>query len=108
MTAVHQRWMFCLLGRLDDNLVGEDISTLRILARACIRLIVTRIQQSSSTGSVQEHTRTLSAGLESDALTSGVPEGSGSGGYWMVIVAIVGVWGQFDIWEEAKQSMSLV
>jgi hypothetical protein len=108
MTAVHQRWMFCLLGRLDDNLVGEDISTLRILARACIRLVVNQIQQSSPTRSVKNHARTLSAGLESDALTSEVPECSGSGGYWMVIAAIVGVWGQFDIWEEAKQSMSLV
>jgi hypothetical protein len=102
--------MFCLLGRLDDNLVGEDISTLRILARACIRLIVAQLQvhpQPSSTGPMQEYAHTLSADLESEALKE-APEGSGSGGYWMVIAAIVGVWGQFDIWEEAKQSMPLV
>lgn len=82
--SVHQHWMFALLGLLDPDLVGGDISTLRVLARAAIRLVqlVT-----------DEH--------KEEKVAPGTIAGC-----WMVVAAIVGVWGQRDIWDEAREALS--
>ena len=34
---VHARWLFGLLACLDDDVSGEDMASLRVLARACIK-----------------------------------------------------------------------
>lgn len=104
LTPVHQRWMFCLLGVLDDNLIGDDISTLRILARACLRLIVAYSTSTTTEGSAKDPNDPLPLPDPEAKHPSGWAEGVG--GYWMVIAAIVGVWGQLDLWDEARRSLS--
>jgi hypothetical protein len=61
--------------RLDDHLIADHISELRVLARACISCVKYKVDSGSE---------------ESMA------------GYWMVVVAIAYFWGQKDIWEEAR------
>lgn len=75
----HQRWLFWLLVRLDRHLVSESISDLRELARACISL----------------------------AKASSGQSGEPMVGYWMAVSAITGVWGQKDIWEEARAAFAV-
>ncbi|UZJ52603.1 hypothetical protein CBS101457_001923 [Exobasidium rhododendri] len=83
----HSRWLFSLLAHLDDQLVGDDINVLRILARACLACIV----QSRFTKSVGEQE-------EGDTLRHEL-------GAWMIICAIAGVWGQHDLWEESRHDL---
>lgn len=89
--AIHYRWMFALLGLLDTELVGSDISTLRVLARAAIRLVqvLSTIEGTNGVDRVEGRTPSTVAGC------------------WMVVGAIVGVWGQRDIWDEARDALSL-
>lgn len=61
--------------RLDDHLVGDHVSELRVLARACISYVKHKVNPGSE-----------------DLMA----------GYWMVVVAIAYFWGQKDIWEEAR------
>jgi len=75
LQPVHERWLFALLMRLDDHLIADHISELRVLARACISHVKHQVDSGSE---------------ESMA------------GYWMVVVAIAYFWGQKDIWEEAR------
>jgi len=78
---VHQRWIFALLGRLPgpEELVGNDISTLRNLGRASVEFI--------------KHD--MDSDNEED-----------SAGYWMILAAIAERWGQRDLWEEARSTLS--
>jgi len=71
---VHARWLFGLLACLDDDVSGEDMASLRVLARACIKCLVRARQQST------QH----------------------EGGAWMILVVLAGVCGQRDLWDEAQ------
>lgn len=83
LEPIHQRWLFWLLIRLDNQLLGDDISDLRVLARACIAYIKSSAE-AGMTGTAE--------GCDSESLV----------GYWMVVAAVAGVWGQKDIWDEAR------
>jgi hypothetical protein len=82
----HSRWLFALLVHLDDQLVGDDISVLRILARACIACIVQSRVQSTN---IREREELLQEEL----------------GAWMVICAIAGIWAQHDLWQDGQDSL---
>jgi len=71
---VHARWLFGLLACLDDDVSGEDMASLRVLARACIKCLVRARQQST------QH----------------------EGGAWMILAVLAGVCGQRDLWDEAQ------
>lgn len=67
--------------------MGDDISVLRILARACIACIAqSRIQASS------KHRE------RDDILQDEM-------GAWMVICAIAGVWAQHDLWQDGIDTL---
>lgn len=83
------RWIFALLTRLDQELTSEQISTLRILARGCLSLLV---------GSLKAKKRFEPP---EDPLIE-----AGRASCWMVILAIVSVWGQRDLWEEAESAVA--
>lgn len=80
----HSRWLFALLAHLDGQLVGDDISVLRVLARASLACII----QSKRTQLPLEQ-------QAEDSLQNEL-------GAWMIICAIVGIWGQHDLWEEGE------
>jgi len=75
LQPIHERWLFALLMRLDDHLVGDHVSELRVLARACISYVKYKTDSGSE-----------------DSMA----------GYWIVIAAIAHFWGQKDIWDEAR------
>lgn len=86
-TAVNveqSRWIFALLAHIDERLVGDDISTLRSLARSCIMRIAALRQSTTS--------QPFSFGSESGA--------------WILICAIAGTWAQHDLWSEASAMLS--
>lgn len=78
---VHARWLFGILACVDRRLSSEDIATLRTLARACTKCII-RVRQSYD-----------DALLEYEA------------GAWMLIIGIIGVWGQLDLWHEIRDKL---
>lgn len=81
------KWIFCLLARLDEGLSGEQISTLRELARACVSLLLESLKG----------TRFESSSVE---------RLNGRDSCWMVIAAVARGWGQRDLWEDAVQSLN--
>lgn len=90
ITNAHGRWMFTLLSRVDDWISGDETSMLRTLARGCMELIVER----------RKHPVAKEASQESPM----IDETS----CWMVITAIIGVWGQTDLWMDAESMLSKV
>ena len=107
--GIHQRWMFALLGMLDTELVGNDISTLRELARAAIRLaqVLTKREghpmvppgESVGDGTASEEEAPASAAGDGGTQTT-------VASCWMIVGAIAGVWCQWDIWDEAREALS--
>lgn len=75
--AFSAQWLFALLAYLDERLVGDDISRLRTVARAC--LFALRKHRSLPV----EHN------IESEL------------GYWMIVCIVAGVWAQHDLWDDA-------
>lgn len=81
---VHARWLFALLAHIDRRLSSDEIATLRVLARACIRSI-DRLRSARATSLYESD----------DCLVR-------EGGAWMIVSIVVGVWAQLDLWDEAK------
>ncbi|TFY69407.1 hypothetical protein EVJ58_g419 [Rhodofomes roseus] len=86
VTEAHSRWMFTLLSRVEDYVSADETSLLRSLARACISLI--------------EETRREIAGSSGD--TSPVESSPLEPTCWMIITAVVSIWGQKDLWMDAE------
>lgn len=91
ITETHARWMFALLSRVDDYLSADETSTLRSLARGCIGLVKDRLERRSSPD----------AGAE-DTQNAAIAEAS----CWMVVAAVVGLWGQHDLWQDAESMLA--
>ncbi|KAG8847355.1 hypothetical protein FRB91_011869 [Serendipita sp. 411] len=96
---VHQQWMFTLLGVLEDSRVSHDISSLRTLARACLRLVC--VARRLKMGEWVEWV------LQEGNAETGSTMSIRMGGFWMVIAAVVGIWGQHDLWDEARVQMRM-
>ena len=94
--------MFTLLGMLDDNLTSYDISTLRSLARSCLRLIKVMSDAQRELTSTGDPTNVT---VSTDS-SSGSSQERAFGGYWIVFAAIANVWGQTDLWDEARQEFA--
>lgn len=80
--AFHSQWLFALLAHLDERLVGDDVSILRQLARSCLhRIVRSRVNRLPS--------ETVLIDMQTER------------GCWMIICVIAGVWGQYDLLEDA-------
>ncbi|KAL4400326.1 SMN complex protein [Malassezia pachydermatis] len=90
MHEVHAQWLFALLARIDQHLISDDIATLRVLARACMKNIV--------------RTRTASH-MHVPASDGALSAESGA---WMILVLLAGVWGQWDLWDETQARLQCV
>lgn len=94
ITETHGRWMFALLSRVDDYLTADEMSTLRSLARGCMGLIKDKLQR---------HTSQPAPGVESEDIADAtIAETS----CWLVIAAVVGLWGQRDLWQDAESMLA--
>ncbi|KAJ7068476.1 hypothetical protein C8F01DRAFT_979630 [Mycena amicta] len=83
VTKTHARWVFGLLSRLDEQLSSDEMHLLRNLARAYI-------------GVLKDSTRSGTAG-EDDEMDTGC--------CWLIIATVVGVWGQRDLWTDARDKI---
>ena len=90
ITETHARWMFALLSRVDDYLTADEMSTLRSLARGCMGLIKDILQRRPG----------AAPGVELDVNV--IAETS----CWLVIAAVVGHWGQRDLWQDAESMLA--
>ncbi|TFK55439.1 hypothetical protein OE88DRAFT_619696 [Heliocybe sulcata] len=88
LTDVHARWIFALLSRVDDYVGADDMSIIRNLARACIGLLKEQMWK-----------KTLLAQAGADLIAEDVMSERSC---WMVIAAVVDVWAQRDLWQDAE------
>ncbi|PWN33716.1 uncharacterized protein FA14DRAFT_190843 [Meira miltonrushii] len=84
--SFHSQWLFALLAHLDERLVGDDISILRQLARSCI----CRIAHSRSQRKTKDE---------------GLIDMENEQGCWIIICVIAGVWGQYDLLDDARTAL---
>ncbi|EMD40899.1 hypothetical protein CERSUDRAFT_149434 [Gelatoporia subvermispora B] len=89
LTLTHARWIFALLAHVDDYLSGDEMSLLRSLARACMSLL-------KDCSCTPKH--------EGDSVASDGPMDTAS--CWMIITAVIGVWGQRDLWMDAEAMLT--
>lgn len=81
LSAFTSSWLLALLASLDSLLDAQDISSLRTLAKTCLRL-VKELPATAASGSQQ--------------IKESVKEQQARA--WMVIAVISSVWGQKDLW----------
>lgn len=99
--ALHARWLFALLLRLDSRLVSEEISTLRTLARACVAAItLSRIRRKA----LRSRTKPDDSTADDDEASMRRDEA----GAWMVVTIVAAVWSQSDLWHDAAADMRRV
>jgi len=97
-TNVHARWIFSLLLRIDDYVSADDMNLLRNLARACLGYLKIMILDKTRDVSFESH--------------SSIPKRSSNmqvmdeRACWIIICAIVGIWGQRDLWADAEDALS--
>ena len=90
ITEAHARWIFALLSRVDDWISGDETSLLRTLARGCLELMVEQRKRP-----VAEEAATEPPAIDERS-------------FWMIITAIIGIWGQTDLWTDAESMLSKV
>ncbi len=95
ITETHARGMFVLLSKVDDILSADEMSTLRSLARSCASLIKDRLQNRLPEADEVSH-------KEVGELDRTIGESS----CWMIIATVAGMWGQKDLWMDAKEMLS--
>ena len=122
VTATHTRWIFALLSRVDDDVSADDMSQLRMLARACIRLVKLVRRKENNTRSDVEGTDGETDDM-SVSVSDGPVEGSmrqapstsksvdlnalyNESACWIVISVIADFWGQRDLWMDAESILS--
>ncbi|EJU06568.1 hypothetical protein DACRYDRAFT_103514 [Dacryopinax primogenitus] len=94
LSPVFGQWIFALLGHLDDRLMSGEVHTLRTLARACKELLVRSWEIGEEVA--------LATGEKKDVREERQRERDAC---WIIIAAVAGVWGQTDIWDDAKDAM---
>lgn len=93
ITEAHGRWMFVLLSRVDDYISADEQSTLRSLARGCMSLIKERMVSPTADSSADSRKHSSVIGISS---------------CWMIITAVIGIWGQRDLWMDAEATLATV
>jgi len=100
-------WIFSLLSRMDRNLLSEDISILRELIRAIIESLKLFRMRQKVLNSKKKRTVGLGAEERIEGLKDGEKEKveDPETGAWMIIAIVVGVWGQMDLWKDARDTL---
>ncbi|TFY55053.1 hypothetical protein EVG20_g9461 [Dentipellis fragilis] len=101
-TQAHARWMFSLLSRVDEFCSADEMSTLRALARSCIRLLKLR-QGRERSGSPS---RNDAAVVVEDTETRGPTNEMDDTSCWIIISIIANTWGQHDLWTDAEEMLA--
>lgn len=96
LSETHAQWMFVLLAQVEDHISADSMSLLRSLVRACLTLLKVIIKEQADT-----------------VVTAPGPDMKSPDGVvlisqtscWMVISAIVEIWGQRDLWMDAEDML---
>ncbi|BGP32342.1 hypothetical protein JCM10296v2_004123 [Rhodotorula toruloides] len=92
-SAHESHWMLSLLTRLEQVLDGEDLATLRQLARTLRSL-------AEESHKVSVETRVAAGtGRSMQQRTADEKEAEGRARCWMVVAAVANVWKQGDLWD---------
>jgi hypothetical protein len=101
ITETHARWIFVLLSRVEDYISADDMSLLRNLARASLRLLKELMQKRNLGDSAAEILEVSGEEvMERDNVN--VSERS----CWIIITAVAGVWGQRDLWLDVESMLA--
>ncbi|KAJ7094580.1 hypothetical protein B0H15DRAFT_946980 [Mycena belliarum] len=86
VTQTHARWIFFLLSRVDDYISADEMHLLRNLTRAFLALLgdLTRPKAEAARA---------------------VPDDINPASCWLIISAVVGIWGQRDLWMDAEDTI---
>lgn len=93
-TAHELNWVLSILAKLDELQAGDDISTLRTLARTVTDMIEQSeqaLEEWRAAGGPGE------AGEGADRLAD-EEDAEGRAKGWMVVAVVAGVWKQEDLW----------
>ncbi|GAA5895375.1 hypothetical protein JCM8208_005992 [Rhodotorula glutinis] len=95
-TAHESHWILSVLTRLEQLLDGEDLSSLRLLAKTLASMAeVSEVAREKRIGAAGARPggRSMQERLEDEE------EAEGRARCWMVVAAIAGVWAQADLWD---------
>ncbi|GAA5941199.1 hypothetical protein JCM3775_006647 [Rhodotorula graminis] len=93
-TAHESHWILSVLTRLEQLLDGEDLSSLRLLAKTLASMAeVSEVAREKRTAAAGAGGRSMQERLEDEE------EAEGRARCWMVVAAIAGVWAQADLWD---------
>lgn len=98
-TNTHARWIFSLLLRIDDQISADDMNLLRNLARACLALLKVTIL---------ERTKGIPSKPEPLTERDSRAQLMGEQACWIILSAIVGIWGQRDLWMDAEDILASI
>jgi hypothetical protein len=91
-TAHESHWMLSLLTRLNQLLDGDDLATLRQLAKTLVKLAETSAK--TQTTKVRPTT-----GRSMESRREDEEEAEGRARCWMIVAAIASTWSQPDLWD---------
>lgn len=91
-TSLETDWILSLLARLESLLNGDDIATLRDLAR-----MLSTLAEASGKQSEKRDLR----GRSQEQKDLDEAEAEGRAKSWMIIAVIAGCWGQQDMWQRS-------
>ena len=97
ITESHARWMFALLSRVEESVSADDMNLLRNLARAALALLKRRLIEK------RRCDREVLRDVSGRDGTGPVPLGESA--CWLIVTAVVGGWGQRDIWADAEDML---
>ena len=92
--------MFSLLTRIGDFVSSDDMNLLRNFVRACIILLGVLVRQRVCSGGPEEYEKLCLA----EGGTGSISEQS----CWMVISIAVGVWAQWDLWDDVEEKLGSI
>lgn len=95
-TLHESHWILSILSRVDSLLMGDDISTLRQLAKTLTSLA----EDSDKAQRDREKIRGGTAGRSMEEKLLDEEEAEGRAHCWMIVAAISSVWAQSDLWQQ--------
>ncbi|KIL70201.1 hypothetical protein M378DRAFT_156274 [Amanita muscaria Koide BX008] len=90
-TECHARWIFSLLARTEDRISGDDVASLRGLARACITILGRLLGQ---------HPSAEVSADQGDLISKQ--------SCWIIISTVVDIWEQHDLWMDAEDMLKSI
>ena len=122
LTQTHAQWIFALLTRVEEGISADDMSQLRMLARACMGLLKLVRERGKTSGEAQDIADGVIAEADDMSVSDDSQEQDASGrdstksvdpyapfnepACWIVVSAIADFWAQRDLWMDAEMILS--